>query len=317
MGCAVEPGAAGRPHGGHQRPERDDHRARRGARAGRAARLRRHQEMAHLLRRRRHRPCDAAGGRRPGDRGIDPRVRAQRGAGADPRRRPLLRRGRARPHDRRAVRLRGQGHRDHHRRGGPPVSRHDQCGDLRGHRARDRARDRRRRARQHGGGAVPPDRDLPGGHPRHRGLPRRWRPAQGRRRPPLHARLRAGEEGACVARRRVAADGGAHCQGQGRAQPLRRTHLARHHAPGRAPHQAQPARGLRDLSPFPRHRSDEGHDRGASGAALHDGRRAHQPHRRRVRRSRACSPPARPPAGTCTASTASAATRSPRPSWQG
>ena len=33
---------------------------------------------------------------------------------------------------------------------------------------------------------------------------------QRRRRPPLHARLRAGEEGARVARRRVAADGGAH-----------------------------------------------------------------------------------------------------------
>ena len=49
--------------GHHQRPEGDDHRARRGARPGRAARLRRHQEVAHLLRLRRHRPRDAAGGR--------------------------------------------------------------------------------------------------------------------------------------------------------------------------------------------------------------------------------------------------------------
>ena len=35
---------------------------------------------------------------------------------ADPRRRPLLRRGRAQPHHRRAQRLRRQGHRDRHRR---------------------------------------------------------------------------------------------------------------------------------------------------------------------------------------------------------
>jgi fumarate reductase flavoprotein subunit len=113
---------------------------------------------------------------------------------------------------------------------------------------------------------------------RHRGLPRRRGPAEGRRRAPLHAGLRAGEEGARVARRRVAADGGAHREGQGRAQPLRRPHLARHHAAGRAPHQAQPARGLRDLPLLPRRRSYEGHDPGAPGAALHDGRRAHRPH---------------------------------------
>ncbi len=92
----------GRPHGDHQRPEGDDHRARRGARARRAARLRRHQEMAHLLRLRRHRPRDAAGRRRPGDRQRHSRARARRGAGADPRRRPLLRRRRARPDRRRA-----------------------------------------------------------------------------------------------------------------------------------------------------------------------------------------------------------------------
>ncbi len=148
--------------GRHQRPEGDDHRARRGARPGRAARLRRHQEVAHLLRLRRHRPRDAAGGWRPGDRGVDPGARAHRGPRADPRWRPLLRRRRARPDHRRARRLRGQGHRDRHRRRRTPLSRHDQRGDLRGHRPRDRARDRRGRARQHGGGAVPPDGHLPG-----------------------------------------------------------------------------------------------------------------------------------------------------------
>ena len=276
----MEPRAQGRPHGRHQRPEGDHHRARRGAWPGRAARLRRHQEVAHLLRRRRHRPRDAAGGRRPGDRRVDPGARAHRGAGADPRRRPLLRRGRARPDHRRAHRLRGQGHRDRHRRRRPDLSRDDQRGDLRRHRPRDRAGDRRRGARQHGGGAVPPDRHLPGRHPRDRRLPRRRRTAEGRRRPSLHARLRAGEEGARLARRRFTSHGGAHRQGQGCEVPLRRAPLARHHAAGRGPHQAQPARGLRHLPLLPRRRSDQGDDSGAAGAALHDGRRAHQSHRR-------------------------------------
>ena len=135
-------------------------------------------------------------------------------------------------------------------------------------------------ARQHGGRAVPPHRHLPGRHPRDRGLPRRRRPAEGRGRPPLHARLRAREEGARVARRRVAADGGAHPQGQGRQEPLRRPHLARHHAAGREAHQVQPARGLRDLPSLPRRRPDQGPGRRAPGAALHDGRRAHAAHRR-------------------------------------
>ena len=112
------------------------------------------------------------------------------------------------------------------------------------------------------------------------GLPRRRRAAEGRRRPPLHARLRAREEGARLARRRQPPDGGAHQEGQGREVALRRPPLARHHAARRAPHQAQPARGLRDLPLLPRHRSDQGPDRGAARAALHDGRRSHQLHRR-------------------------------------
>ena len=280
MGRAVEPRAARRPRGRDQRPERDDHRARGGARARGAARLRRHEEVAHLLRRRRHRPRDAAGGRRPGDRRIDPRARAHRGAGAHPRRRPLPRRGGPRSDHRRADGLCRQGHRDHHRRRRPALSRHDQRGDLRGHRACDRARDRRCRARQHGSRPVPSDRHLPRGHPRDRRLSRRWRSAEGRRRPPLHARLRAGEEGAGVARRREPAHGGAHRQGQGREVQVWRSPLARHHAARRAAHQAQPARGLRDLPLLPRRRSDEGDDRGASGPALHDGRRPHEPYRR-------------------------------------
>ncbi len=47
-------------------------------------------------------------------------------------------------------------------------------------------------------------------------------------------------------------------------------------------------------------------------AALHDGRRAHRPHRPDARRCAGCSRQAKPPAGTCTGSIASAATRWPR-----
>ena len=59
---------AGRPAGHHQRREGHDHRARRSARPRGAARLRRHQEVAHLLRLGRHGPRDAVRGRRPRDR---------------------------------------------------------------------------------------------------------------------------------------------------------------------------------------------------------------------------------------------------------
>ena len=132
-------------------------------------------------------------------------------------------------------------------------------------------------------------------------------------RPPLHARLRAGEEGARVARRRVPADGGAHRQGQGREEPLRRAPLARHHAAGREAHPAQPARGLGDLPPLPRRRSREGLDSGAPGACTTRWAACAPITPARARRSRDCSRRARRRAGTCTASTGSAGTRSPKP----
>ena len=100
-----------RPAGHHQRPEGHADRARRGAWPGRAARLRRHQEVAHLLRLRRHRPRDAVRGQRPRDRRVDPGARAHGGDRADPRGRALLRRRGAQPDHRRAQRLRGQGDR--------------------------------------------------------------------------------------------------------------------------------------------------------------------------------------------------------------
>ncbi len=68
----------------------------------------------------------------------------------------------------------------------------------------------------------------------------------------------------------------------------------------------------RDLPLLPRRRPDQGMDSGAAGAALHDGRRAHRLHRPEPDAEGTCSRPAKPRAGTCTASTASAATRWPR-----
>ena len=189
MGRAVEPGRSRRPAGDHQRAEGHAHGARRGARPGRPARLRRHEEVAHVLCLGRHRPRDAVRGERPRHRRVDHGARARRGDRPDPRGRPLLRRRRSQPRHRRAERLRRQGDDDRQRRRRPSLPGDDQRRHLRGHRHRDRARDRRRHPRQHGGGAVPSDRNLPGRHPRHRGLPRRRRPAEGRRRAPLHARL--------------------------------------------------------------------------------------------------------------------------------
>ena len=68
-------------------------------------------------------------------------------------------------------------------------------------------------------------------------------------------------------------------KGKGVKIALWRSPVVGHHAAGRAPHQAQPARGVRDLPLFSRRRSGEGVGAGAAGAALHDGRRAHELHR--------------------------------------
>ncbi len=60
---------------------------------------------------------------------------------------------------------------------------------------------------------------------------------------------------------------------------LRRAPVARHHAARAQAHRAQPARSEGDLPVFPRCRPGGAVDPRAPGAALHDGRRAHQPHR--------------------------------------
>ena len=126
-----------------------------------------------------------------------------------------------------------------------------------------------------------PDRHFPGRHPGHRGLPRRRRTAARRRRQALHARLRAGEEGARIARRRRPPHGGAHS----RAARACKSRFGEHlwldiTLLGARSHQQQSARSEGDLPLLPRHRSDQGLDTRASRAALHDGRRPHRSHRR-------------------------------------
>jgi hypothetical protein len=279
VGGALEPRATGRSRRRHQRPEGDAHRTRRSAGFDRAARLRRHQEMAHLLRLRRHGARHAEHHERSGDRRCDPRDRARGSDCPDPRRATLLRRGGARSRDGRAVGLRCEGDGDRQRGRRTTLSGDFECSDLRRHRQRDRARDRCRHAGQHGSGAVPSDHHLSRRHPGHRRLPRRRRVAEGCRWSSVHARLRTGKEGARFARRRLAAHGGAHRQRQGCQDPLRGSSVARHHAARRASHQAQPARGVGDLPLLSRYRPGEGLDPRATRAALHDGRRAHRSHR--------------------------------------
>ena len=108
---------------------------------------------------------------------------------------------RAGPHHRRARRLCRQGDGDRDRRCRPDLPRHDQCGDLRRHRQRASAGDGiATLGNMEAVHSIRPASSRR--YPRHRRLPRRRRPAEGRRRPPLHAGLRAGEEGACLPRRR-------------------------------------------------------------------------------------------------------------------
>ena len=150
----------GRPRRHHQRPEGHDHRARRGPRPDRAARLRRHQEVAHLLRVRRH---GHAMINAVADRAIAESIpvhernealalihdggRCYGAVVSD------LVTGELSAYVAKATAIATGG-------AGRIYQRHHQRGHLRGHRPRDRARDRRRGAWQHGSGAVPPDRDL-------------------------------------------------------------------------------------------------------------------------------------------------------------
>jgi hypothetical protein len=102
---------------------------------------------------------------------------------------------------------------------------------------------------------------------------------QGRGRPPLHARLRAREEGARLARRGVAGAWKSTCA-RARAQAASASTCGWTSPCWARPHRQEPARGEGDLPALPGHRPGEATDPGAPGAALHDGRRAHRPSRR-------------------------------------
>ena len=250
---------AGRPPGRHQRPEGHDHRARRGARPGRAARLRRHQEVAHLLRLRRHRPRDAVRDQRPAIAESIP-VHERTEALA------LIHDGgrcygaivRDLDH-RRAHRLRRQGDRHRDRRRGTALPRDDQRRDLRRHRhARSRSRPASRRSATWKRCSSIRPASFPAGilvTEGCRGDGGLLKDADGHRFMPDYEPEKKELASRDVVSRRMEEH---ITQGQGREVALRRAPLARHHAARRAPHQAQPARGQGDLPLLPRHRSDQG-----------------------------------------------------------
>ena len=106
-------------------------------------------------------------------------------------------------------------------------------------------------AGEHGGGAVPPHGRRARRHPGHRGLPRRRRQPAGQERASLHARLRAGEEGARLPRRGEPAYGPPHASGPRRRHALRAAPLAGHPPPGPRAHREEPARRPGDLPRLP------------------------------------------------------------------
>ena len=171
------------------------------------ARVRRGLDEAHRLRRRHHRPGDAARALRAADEAPRDGRRATR-SGSRPRccsddARPLLRRDRAR----RAQRAHGGLHRQERdprvRRRRPGLQADHQRPDR--HRRRDRdGLPRGRAADGHGDGPVPPH--VPGRdrHPDHRGRARRGRAPAQRQRRTLHGEIGAEQDGARLARRRLA-----------------------------------------------------------------------------------------------------------------
>ena len=169
-------------------------------------RLRRRLAGAHLLRRRHHRPGDHARALRAADEALR-RGRPLRGVlhhrARARRRRQLRRRGPAQRPRRLDGAVRGQERDPRHRRQRPGLAADHQRADL--HRRRDRdGLPRRRAADGHGDDPVPPDDARGQGLPDHRGRARRGRPPAQRQRRALHGDVRAEQDGARLARRRLA-----------------------------------------------------------------------------------------------------------------
>ena len=192
------------------------------------------------------------------------------------------------------------------RRQRPVLQADDERAHLHGR--RDRAGLPGRRADHgHGDGPVPPDDARRERLSHHRGRPRRGRAPAELRGPALHGGLRAQQDGARLARRRLArrADGD---QRGPRRRPRRPGHLPRHH---RRAEEARPRGAARDREHRARLRRHGHHaraDHDPPRPALHHGRREDRRPTAR-RRSPASTPPARSPASRSTAATASGPTR--------
>ena len=198
---------------------------------------------------------------------------------AGARRRRQLRRRRHPQHPRRLDgAVRGEERDPRHRRQRPGLAADHQRADL--HRRRDRdGLPRRGAADGHGDDPVPPDDAGGQGLPDHRGRPRRGRAPAQRQGRALHGELRAEQDGARLARRRLARR--ADRDQRGPRLP-RRHRRARHH---RRPAQAHPRGAARDRPRRPRLRRRRHHPRADPHQArqpLHDGRRQDR-HRRRDR----------------------------------
>ena len=240
-------------------------------------RLRRRLRRPHLLRGRHHRPGDPARALRAAD-------EARRGG-------PLRGVVRHQPHPRRGRPRRRRRGAQHPRRldGGLPgqdrdprlgrqragLQPHHQRPDLHRRRHRD-GLPARRPADGHGDGAVPPDHARGQRAADHRGRPRRGRSPLQRRGRALHGEVRAQQDGAGLARRRLSR--GADRDQRGPRLP-RRHRRAGHH---RGAAQAHPRGAARDRERGPRLRRHGHHQRADPHQArqpLHDGR--HQDRRQR------------------------------------
>ena len=172
--------------------------------------------------------------------------------------------------------VRGQERDPRDRRQRPGVAADHQRADL--HRRRDRdGLPRRGAADGHGDDPVPPDDARRQGLSDHRGRARRGRAPAQRRRRALHGEVRAEQDGAGLARRRLAR----RADRDQRGPRLRRRHRrARHHG-GAA--QAHPRGAARDRARRPRLRRRRHHPRADPHQArqpLHDGRRQDRRRRR-------------------------------------
>ena len=191
-------------------------------------RLRRCLPGAHLLRGRHHGPGDHARAVRAADE-VRRRGRPLRGVLHDlarPRRRRRLRRGDPAQRPRRLDgAVRGQERDPRHRRQRPGVAAHHERADLHGRRHRP-GLPRRRSADGHGDDPVPPHDARGQGLSDHRGRPGRGRAPAERKRRALHGEVRAQQDGARLARRRIARG----ADGDQRGARLPRRHRgARHH----------------------------------------------------------------------------------------